>query len=47
MLSIPTEEEFYSAASRFISGVMDEIGLQEHNIVLDQSPPAAQSFPRG
>ncbi len=36
MLSIPTEEEFYSAASRFISGVMDEIGLQEHNIVLDQ-----------
>lgn len=36
MLSIPTEEEFYSAAARFISRVMDEIGLQEHSIVLDQ-----------
>ena len=39
----PTEEEFYSAASRFISGVMDEIGLQEHNIVLDQLLPCTIS----
>ena len=35
MLSIPTEEEFYSAASRFISGVMDEIGLQVKKIESD------------
>ena len=36
MLAIPSEEEFYTAARHFISGVMDELRLSEHSVVLDQ-----------
>ena len=35
-LAMPTEDEFYTAARRFISEVMGEIGLGERSVVLDQ-----------
>lgn len=35
-LSYPTREEFYQKAKKFLSAFFQEMGLQHHNIVLDQ-----------
>lgn len=34
--AFPNEEEFYSAAKRFLSKIWNALGIEEHNLVLDQ-----------